>query len=83
MSYFTPPELPDKKYFIFGKGATDELAKELGIPVLGSIPIVENIVVSCDGGSPIVLDEDEMVGAEFYKIARNVQTEIDKLKITN
>ncbi len=79
MSYFTPPELPEKKYFIFGKGATDELAKELEIPVLGSIPIVENIVVSGDGGSPIVLDENEKVGAEFFKIARNVQTEIDKL----
>lgn len=79
MSYFTPPELPEKKYFIFGKGATDELAKELGIPVLGSIPIVENIVVSGDGGSPIVLDENEKVGAEFFKIARNVQTEINKL----
>ncbi len=79
MSYFTPPELPDKKYFIFGKGATDELARELGIPVLGSIPIVEKIVESGDGGSPIILDENEKVGAEFIKIAKNVQNEIDKL----
>ena len=79
MSYFTPDELPDKKYFIFGKGATDELAKQLGIPVLGSIPIVEKIVESGDGGLPIVLDENEKVGTEFAKIANNVQNEIDKL----
>ncbi len=79
MSYFTPPELPEKKYFIFGKGATDELAKQLGIPVLGSVPIVEKIVESGDGGSPIVLDENEKVSAEFVKIAQNVQNEINKL----
>ena len=79
MSYFTPAELPDKKYYIFGKGATDELAKELGIPVLGSIPIVEKIVESGDGGYPIILDENEKVGTEFIKIAKNVQNEIDKL----
>lgn len=79
MSYFTPAELPDKKYYIFGKGATDELAKELGIPILGSIPIVEKIVESGDGGSPIVLDKNEKVGEEYIKIAKNVQNEIDKL----
>lgn len=79
MSYFTPPELPDKKYYIFGKGATDKLAKELGIPILGSIPIVEKITESGDGGSPIILDENEKVGEEYIKIAKNVLTEIDKL----
>lgn len=79
MSYFTPAELPDKKYYIFGKGATDELAKELGIPILGSIPIVEKIVESGDGGSPIVLDKNEKVGEEYIKIAKNVQNEIEKL----
>lgn len=79
MSYFTPVELPDKKYYIFGKGATNELAKELGIPVLGSVPIVEKIVESSDGGTPIILDEDEKVGAEYIKIAQNVKNEIAKL----
>jgi len=79
MSYFTPDELPDKKYFIFGKGATDELAKELDIPILGRIPIVEKIAESGDGGTPVVLDEKEKVGAEFIEIAKNVQIEVDKL----
>ncbi|MBC8320513.1 MAG: Mrp/NBP35 family ATP-binding protein [Bacteroidetes bacterium] len=79
MSYFTPDELPDKKFFIFGQGATDELAKELEIPVLGRIPIVEKIVESGDSGTPIVMDENEKVTAEFIQIAKNVKAEIKKL----
>ncbi len=79
MSYFTPDELPNKKYYIFGKGATDELAKELDIPVLGRIPIKEQIVESGDGGTPIVLDENSIVGKSFIEIAKNVQNEINKL----
>jgi len=79
MSYFTPPELPDNKYYIFGKGATDELAKELNIPVLGRIPIQQKIVESGDGGSPIILDENNSIGKNFIEIATNVQNEIKKL----
>lgn len=79
MSYFTPDELPDKKYYIFGKGATDELAKELDIPLLGRIPIKEQIVQSGDAGSPIILDENDNVGQSFKEIAQNVQNEIKKL----
>ena len=79
MSYFTPDELPDKKYFIFGKGATDELAKELNIPVLGNVPIVEKIVYSGDNGTPIVLDENEKVREEFINIAKNVDKEVKTL----
>ncbi len=78
MSYFTPDDLPDKKYYIFGKGATDELADELDIPVLGRIPIREKIVESGDGGKPIVL-EDEKIAASFSEIALNVENEINKL----
>ena len=79
MSYFTPAELPDNKYYIFGKGATDELAKELSIPILGRVPIVEKIVESGDGGTPIVLDSESKVGTEFITIAKNVQNEVNKL----
>ncbi len=79
MSYFTPDELPDKKYYIFGKGATDELANELDIPVLGHVPIVEKIVYSGDNGTPIVLDENESVREEFINIAKNVDKEVNKL----
>ena len=79
MAYFTPEEYPDKKYYIFGKGATDELAKELDIPILGRIPIGEKIVESGDGGTPIILDESQKIGAVFTEIAQNVQNEIKKL----
>ena len=79
MSYFTPEECPDKKYYIFGKGATDELAKELDIPVLGRIPIGERIVESGDGGTPIILNENDKTGAIFIEIAQKVQDEINKL----
>ncbi len=79
MSYFTPAELPDNKYYIFGKGASDELAKELDIPILGRVPIVEKIVESGDQGIPVILDESTNVGAEFINIAENVQKEVTKL----
>lgn len=79
MSYFTPDELPNKKYYIFGKGATDELAKELEIPVLGRIPIKEQITTSGDSGSPIILNSDDSVSLEFMNIAKNIQNEINKL----
>lgn len=79
MSYFTPDDMPDKKYYIFGKGATDELAKELEIPVIGRIPIKEKIVESGDGGAPIVLDETNDIGQSFMEVAENVQKEINKL----
>jgi len=79
MSYFTPDELPDNKYYIFGKGATDELAKELDIPILGRVPIVEKIAESGDEGTPVVLNDSTKVGAEFIGIAEAVKNEVAKL----
>ncbi len=72
MSYFTPEDMPDKKYYIFGKGATEELAKQLDIPVLGKIPIVEKIVETGDNGKPITLDETSPVAKAFMDIAASV-----------
>jgi ATP-binding protein involved in chromosome partitioning len=80
MSYFTPEDMPEKKYFIFGKGATDELAKELDIPVLGRIPIVEKIVETGDSGSPIALDDSSIVTRAFKEIANNTEIQIQNLK---
>ena len=79
MSYFTPDELPDKKFYIFGKGATDELARELEIPVLGRLPIKEKFVESGDGGIPVVLNNDNGLSNNFAEIAVNVEKEIEKL----
>lgn len=80
MSYFSPEDMPDKKYFIFGKGAAYKLAKKLSIPVLGRIPIVEKIVETGDNGTPIALDEDRPVAKAFYEIAAKVMKEVEILQ---
>ncbi|MDY0076023.1 MAG: P-loop NTPase [Bacteroidales bacterium] len=69
MAYFTPTDMPEKKYMIFGKGHGEEFAKELGIPLLGQIPIDEKIASSGDSGSPIALDEKSPVAQAFDKVA--------------
>jgi len=79
MAYFIPEDMPEKKYFIFGKGASDELSKELDIPVLGRIPIVEKIVETGDNGEPITLDDNSVVTEAFNEIAANVKNQIEKL----
>ena len=79
MSYFIPEDAPDKKYFIFGKGAADKLAEELDIPILGRIPIVEKIVETGDGGKPISLNNDSPVAKEFLEIAANMRKRIEIL----
>lgn len=80
MAYFTPPDMPEKKYFIFGKGAADALAKQLEIPILGRIPIVEKIVETGDGGEPISLDENSPVSKAFYSIAAEVLKEVEMIQ---
>jgi ATP-binding protein involved in chromosome partitioning len=79
MSYFVPEDMPDKKYYIFGKGATEDLAKELDIPILGRVPIVEKIVETGDNGAPITLDENSPVSEAFREIVRNVEKRIEEL----
>jgi ATP-binding protein involved in chromosome partitioning len=59
MSWFTPPELPDHKYTLFGVGGGQELATEAGTSLLGQVPIVQALRESGDRGKPIVLDDDE------------------------
>lgn len=72
MSYFTPKELPDNKYYIFGKGKTDQLAEEFGLPVLGRIPLVQSIAESSEAGRPIVLREDDDTARTFDLLAGSV-----------
>ena len=66
MSYFTPEELPDNKYYIFGNQGAQFLAEDLGIPVLGEIPLVQSIRESGDVGRPAALQENSKI-AEIYK----------------
>ena len=57
MSWFTPEELPDSKYYIFGKDGAKHLAEELGVKLLGQIPLVQSIRESGDVGRPAVLQD--------------------------
>ncbi len=71
MSYFTPAELPDNKYFIFGKEGGKNLAEEFDIPFLGQIPIVQSIREGGDAGIPIMASDDEITKKAFTDFAGN------------
>ncbi len=72
MAWFTPEEMPDKKYYIFGKGGVENLTKDKGLPFLGSVPIVMGIREGGDNGSPLSLDKDSIVAKQFTDIAEKV-----------
>jgi ATP-binding protein involved in chromosome partitioning len=69
MSYFTPAELPDHKYFIFGKEGGKRLADEYDLPFLGQIPLVQSIREGGDIGVPIMMSDDTASKAAFEEFA--------------
>lgn len=71
MSYFTPAELPDNKYYLFGKDGGKNLAEEFDIPFLGQIPIVQSIREGGDAGIPVMVSDDEVTKKAFYDFAGN------------
>lgn len=71
MSYFTPVELPENKYFIFGKDGGKNLADEYDIPLLGQIPIVQTIREGGDLGIPVMMGDDEVSRQAFIDFAAN------------
>lgn len=79
MSYFVPDDNPDKKYFIFGQGASESLANELNIKVLGRLPINEQVTQTGDSGMPISLVDDSPVTKEFAQIAQKVKSIVNAL----
>jgi ATP-binding protein involved in chromosome partitioning len=76
MAYFTPAELPDNKYYIFGKEGAKNLAEHLNIPVLGEIPLIQSIRESADVGRPSILIEGSVQATAFYKLAQNVAQQV-------
>jgi ATP-binding protein involved in chromosome partitioning len=72
MSYFTPAELPDHKYYIFGKEGGKRLADEYDLPFLGQIPLVQTIREGGDIGVPIMMSDDEVSKKAFNEFAGNV-----------
>lgn len=76
MSYFTPPELPNNKYYIFGKDGAKKLAEELGVPLLGEIPLVQSICEAGDAGRPAVLQETTPQAIAFMEMASKVAQQL-------
>jgi ATP-binding protein involved in chromosome partitioning len=72
MSYFTPAELPDHKYYIFGKEGGKRLAEEYDLPFLGQIPLVQSIREGGDIGVPAMLNDDEITKEAFLEFAGTV-----------
>lgn len=71
MSYFTPAELPENKYFIFGKNGGKNLAEEFDIPFLGEIPLIQSIREGGDAGIPIMISDDLVSKNAFMHFAGN------------
>ena len=71
MSWFTPAELPENKYYIFGKDGCKTLAARMNVPLLGQIPVVQSICEGSDNGKPVAL-EDNATGQAFLLLADNL-----------
>ncbi len=69
MSYFTPAELPNNKYYIFGKDGGKKLAEEYDLPLLGQIPLVQNIREGGDSGIPVMMGDDAITKKAFIEFA--------------
>ncbi|MGJ8683658.1 MAG: Mrp/NBP35 family ATP-binding protein [Nonlabens sp.] len=72
MAYFTPPELPENKYHIFGKDGAKHLAEDLGVPFLGELPLLQSIREAGDVGRPAAMQEGTEIEAAFTEITKNV-----------
>ena len=78
MAWFTPKELPENRYYIFGKEGCKQLAEELNVPLLAQIPLVQGICDSGDKGTPVALDSDSMTGLAFINLAQSVVTVVNR-----
>ena len=78
MAYFTPAELPDNKYYIFGKEGAKQLAKEMGCPLLAQIPLVQSICENGDKGEPSAVNVDSVTGQAFLNLAQAVVTVVNR-----
>ena len=74
MAWFTPAELPENRYYIFGREGCKQLAEELHVPLLAQIPIVQSICDSGDNGKPVALSSDSTTGLAFINLAQAVVT---------
>jgi ATP-binding protein involved in chromosome partitioning len=76
MAYFTPAELPDNKYYLFGKDGGKNMAEKLNVPLLGQIPIVQSIREGGDDGRPVMMDETPIVSEAFKNAAEALARQV-------
>ena len=78
MAWFTPAELPENRYYIFGKEGCKNLAEEMNVPLLAQIPLVQSICENGDAGSPAALSSDTATGIAFINLAQAVVTVVNR-----
>jgi ATP-binding protein involved in chromosome partitioning len=78
MAWFTPAELPENRYYIFGKEGCKQLAEEMSVPLLAQIPLVQGICDSGDRGEPAALNSDTATGLAFINLAQAVVTVVNR-----
>lgn len=78
MSYFTPAELPENKYYIFGEGGAKHLAERMGVALLGEIPLVQSVREAGDVGRPAALQDQTPVSEAFESLTKEVVSELVK-----
>lgn len=76
MAYFTPSELPNNKYYIFGKDGGKALAEKIGVPLLGEIPLVQSICDAGDAGRPAVMQDNTPQAIAFMEMASNIAQQV-------
>ena len=81
MAWFTPAELPENKYYIFGKDGCKQLAEELNVPLLAQIPLIQSVCEDGDKGEPAVLNSASPEGIAFMSLAAKVVTQVDKRNV--
>ncbi len=78
MAYFTPPDLPDRRYHLFGEGGARRLSEELGVPFLGEIPIEQELREMCDEGEPVVSSRPDSGSAGAFRgLAREAVRQVE------
>ncbi len=76
MAYFTPDELPENKYYLFGKEGAKNLSNDLEVPFLGEVPLIQSIREAGDLGRPASLQEDSIINKVFNEISKNMISEL-------
>jgi ATP-binding protein involved in chromosome partitioning len=81
MAWFTPAELPENRYYIFGREGAKQLAEEMNVPLLGQIPVVQSICDAGDAGTPVALDTDSVSGRAFMSLAAALVRQVDRRNV--